>query len=140
MIVRRLGREDADKAADLVAPLYHRRPAQPSRWAEMLDDPSLLLFVATAGDKTVGLVLGYLLNRLDGAAMFMIYELTVAAGHRRKGIATELVTTAWSAAQRDGAVEAWLVTSPDDEGAVAFYESLGATAFPAVGFEWVADT
>lgn len=101
----------------------------------MLGDPSFVLIVAEAQGDCVGLIHGQLMRRLDGAVMFLIYELTVAEEWRRRGIATQLVDAAREAAEANGAVDIWLLTEPDNAEAIGFYTAIGGRSFPAVGYE-----
>jgi aminoglycoside 3-N-acetyltransferase I len=104
--------------------------------AAMLDEPGFLLLLAESDDATVGYLYGQLLDRLDGIRMLLIYDVTVAAEHRREGIGTALMRSAFSHGRTEGAASCWLVADEGNAAARAFYENLDGAEWPASGFRW----
>jgi len=77
-------------------------------------------FVAEDEGRPVGL----LLHRFEGGRCEVV-ALVVRA--QRKGHGRALMEAARAAAQDSGCDHVWLITTDDNPGAVAFYESLGMT-------------
>jgi ribosomal protein S18 acetylase RimI-like enzyme len=88
-------------------------PEDPARAHRALTAPGVTSIVALDGDQMVGFT--YLLS--DGEIQAYIANITVAASHRRRGIARHLIETAL---QRAGGDRIDLITETAD----AFYESL----------------
>ena len=100
----------------------------------LLSDPGTILLVAFDEDAPVGFVLGYLLERRHGdERMLFVYEIDVDETHRRRGVATSLLSELRVHA-RDA--EAFVLTEPDNEAANALYASLGGSPSTAVMYEW----
>lgn len=86
-----------------------------------------LFFVALADGKIVGTALaGY-----DGVRGWL-YKVAVATDHRRQGIGRSLVAHAVRALRAQGCAKVNLQVMPDNDAAVAFYESLGFAVEPRV--------
>jgi ribosomal protein S18 acetylase RimI-like enzyme len=82
-------------------------------------DPELFL-VAQAGSRLVGAVLaGY-----DGRRG-LVYHLAVAPDHRRRGIGRALMDEIERRLASKGCVKSYLLATPDNYQAVAFYRKLG---------------
>jgi ribosomal protein S18 acetylase RimI-like enzyme len=114
--IRRLGPGDED--------VVRRLAERPPQTALLADDRTIFL-AAFDGDEPVGFVFGYDLPRRHGApSILFVYELDVAESHRRRGIATALVT---ELRRLSGATEAFVLTEPDNDAANALYEALGGT-------------
>ena len=134
--VTRASAENVEATADELANLYHRQPARGERLERVLRDPTSVVLLATLSNDSVGYLHAELVNRLDGELMVLIYDITVAADHRRNGIGTRLMEAALDLAKELGAKRCWLVTEPGNSAARGLYESLDGAEWPAVGFGW----
>lgn len=124
--VRRLGPGDED----VVARLADRR-AQTA----LLGDDAAIFLAAFEGDDPIGLVLAYELPRRHGdEAMLLVYEVGVADAHRRRGVATSLLSELARIARERGIGEGFVLTDPDNDPAHALYESQGGERRDVV--EW----
>jgi ribosomal protein S18 acetylase RimI-like enzyme len=85
-----------------------------------LDHHPELLLVAEVGSLVVGAVIA----GFDGVRGW-IYHLAVVAGHRRQGIATQLMRAAAEGLRSAGCAKINLQVRATNEGAVAFYHALG---------------
>ncbi len=86
-----------------------------------------LLFVATEGEAVIGTAMaGY-----DGHRGWL-YSVAVDPAHRRRGIASALVDRAERALTAAGCVKLNLQIRAGNDGAIAFYESLGYAVEPRV--------
>jgi aminoglycoside 3-N-acetyltransferase I len=134
--ILRVRQADAESATTALKSIYHRSPAEGARMATMLDDPGFLLLLAEFDRSTVGYLYGQFLDRLDGTRLLLIYDITVDAGHRRKGVGTALMRSAFTHAHDAGATGCWLVAARENAGVRAFYGHLDGAEWPAVGFRW----
>ena len=107
----------------------------PDRVAGYLGDPTNLMVAALAESTVVGRVAAVIHRHVDQPADLYIDELTVAATHRRRGLARRLVAevTAW--ATELGCADCWLAAEVGNTTAQALYASLGA-AKPCILYYW----
>ena len=84
-----------------------------------------LAFVAVEDDEIQGWCWGHVLPRPDGKTMAHLHDLVVAEGHRRRGIARQLVRAFAASAGRRGATTMFLTTGEGNLAARALYDSLG---------------
>jgi ribosomal protein S18 acetylase RimI-like enzyme len=82
-------------------------------------DPKLFL-VAEDGGQLVGTVLG----GFDGRRG-LVYHLAVAPDHRREGIGRALMAELERRLTGKGCVKSYLLATPENREAVAFYQRLG---------------
>ena len=96
----------------------------------LLSDPRTLLLVAFAAGRPVGFVLAHELPRRHGdPAKLFVYEVDLAEGHRRRGIASALLARLAELARERGIREGFVLTEPDNSPANALYRGAGnATA------------
>ena len=104
-----------------------RRP--PAAYLErLLGSDTFIALAAVADDAVIGGLAAYELRKFEQErSEIYIYDLAVAAAHRRQGIATALIQALQAEAQRRGA---WVIyvqadTGPEDEAAIALYSGLG---------------
>lgn len=89
---------------------------------------SFVPLVALEGDRVIGALAAYELPKFEQArSEFHIYDLAVAATHRRRGVATALIREVQSIAAARGG---WVVfvqadTGEEDKPAIALYSKLG---------------
>lgn len=101
---------------------------------EFLSDSRHHLVVAVEDGVVVGFVSGVHTVHPDAARPEMwIDEVSVAATHRRRGVARAMLEELLGVARGLGCSEAWVVTERSNVGAVALYATLG-------GIEEASDT
>lgn len=94
----------------------------------LLGGDSFIALAALEGDKVTGALCAYELRKFEQErSEIYIYDLAVAATHRRQGIATALIGALQDIAAARGA---WVIfvqadTAPEDEAAIALYSKLG---------------
>src|SRR3989339_1910306 len=83
-----------------------KRPA-PAYQRRLLGNNHFIALAAVAGDEVVGGLAAYELPKFEQErSEIYIYDLAVAAAHRRQGIATALIHALQAEAQRRGA---WVI-------------------------------
>jgi [ribosomal protein S18]-alanine N-acetyltransferase len=98
----------------------------------------LLVAVEDDGDLPVGFISGVETTHPDKGTEMFLYELSVAEGHRKRGIGRALVAALADLARAQGCYGMWVGTEPDNAAALATYKSAGAAApEPSVTLEWV---
>lgn len=105
-----------------------RKPHTTESAREFLAAETNFLLVAFAGGEPVGLLLAYELIRRHGdGKMMFIYEVGARDDHRRMGVGLALVETLRLICRERGISRAFLTTGENNEPAIAFYGSPGAT-------------
>jgi ribosomal protein S18 acetylase RimI-like enzyme len=107
------------------------RPFDATGLARFLARPQNVLLIAWWEGEPVGFLLAYELDRVDrDRPMVCLYEIEVAATHRRRGIGRALVQALLAHCRDIGAAKAWVVTDRANRAAVGLYEGAGARANP----------
>lgn len=107
---------------------YTGRYAGDDYLLDLLATDYFLALVALHGDEVVGGLAAYELKKFEQArSEFYIYDLAVAAHHRRQGIATALIDQLKQIAAERGAYVIFVQadTGPEDAAAIALYDKLG---------------
>ena len=118
MAVRPLTDDDRDWARAWVTEEWGLPVVSPSG---VYDDPSALDgFVIEDGGRPVGLL-------LDKIADGRCEVVALVVREQRKGYGRALMEAARMAAQDAGCDRVWLITTDENPGALAFYQSLGMT-------------
>lgn len=135
-MIQRLEAADApllDALLDLFAEAFEddeayrsRRPG-PAYRARLLGSPDFVALTARGADgAVVGGLAAYALRKFEQERTEVyIYDLAVAAAHRRKGIATALIQALKPIAADLGAAVIFVQADPGDDPAIALYTSLG---------------
>lgn len=93
---------------------------------DLLSQHHVVHLIAKDGDAPVGALSAFVLRKHERArAEMYIYDLAVAASHRRQGIATALIEALKPIAREQGAWVIFVQAEPPDEPAVALYTKLG---------------
>lgn len=93
---------------------------------ELLASPTFIAVVATKGAQVVGGLAAYELKKFEQArSEIYIYDLAVAAEHRREGIATALIAELQRMAASRGAWVVYVQADLGDDPAIALYSKLG---------------
>lgn len=94
----------------------------------LLGGDMLIALVALKAGMVVGGLAAYELPKFEQErSEIYIYDLAVAANHRREGVATALITALKDIATQRGAYVIFVQadTTPEDEPAIALYSKLG---------------
>lgn len=93
---------------------------------QLLDSDSFITLVALKASEVVGGLAAYELKKFEQErSEIYIYDLAVAAGHRREGIATALIRALGGIAEARRAHAILVQADPGDEPAIALYTKLG---------------
>lgn len=107
---------------------YSAARPSPAYMRRLLGRDSFIALAALDGGAVAGALCAYELHKFEQErSEIYIYDLAVAASHRRRGIATRLIDTLRTIARERGA---WVIfvqadTQPEDEPAIALYTKLG---------------
>jgi aminoglycoside 3-N-acetyltransferase I len=93
---------------------------------KLLGSDSFIALVAAKSGEVVGGIAAYELKKFEQErSEVYIYDLAVAASHRRKGIATALIQELKKVAAARGAYVIFVQADVGDEAAIALYSKLG---------------
>ncbi|WP_439541435.1 AAC(3)-I family aminoglycoside N-acetyltransferase [Hyphomicrobium sp.] len=133
--IRQLGADDVGhfrKLLDLFGDVFEDRDtysgAQPddAYLKRLLGGNAFVALAAMRDGATVGGLAAYELMKFEQArSEFYIYDLAVAAEHRRQGIATALIAKLKDIAQSRGAYVIYVQADLVDDPAIALYTKLG---------------
>lgn len=105
---------------------YAGNPPRDEYLAKLLASETFIAVGAFAGDQLVGGLAGYVLPKFEQErSEFYIYDLAVAAGFRRLGVATALIGTLQTEARQRGIYVIFVQADYGDDPAVALYTKLG---------------
>ena len=94
--------------------------------ATLLAKPHFIALAALDGDRVVGGLAAYLLDKFErDRREIYIYDLAVAAAHRRRGIATALIARLVEIGRERRAYVIFVQADRGDAPAIKLYESLG---------------
>lgn len=94
---------------------------------QLLGSDSFIALVALEQDEVVGGLAAYELRKFEHErSEIYIYDLAVATGHRRRGIATALIQELKRVAAARGAYVMFVQADYGDEPAIALYSKLGS--------------
>jgi aminoglycoside 3-N-acetyltransferase I len=92
----------------------------------LLAKPHFIALAATSGGAVVGALVAYELQKFERVrSEIYIYDLAVAAPHRRRGIGTGLIEELGRIAAARGAYVMFVQADRGDAPAMALYESMG---------------
>lgn len=133
--IRRLGAADIARLRELNALFaaafedpasYAAAPPDDAYLARLLSKPQVVALAAFAGERLVGGLVSYELEKLEQPrSEFYLYDLAVDTGHRRQGIATALIAELRHIAAAQGGWVVFVQADYGDDPAVALYEKLG---------------
>lgn len=93
----------------------------------LLSNKDFIAIVAESDSKVIGALAGYVLPKFEQArSEFYIYDLAVASGHRRHGVATALIEELKALCTSRGIYVIFVQADYGDDPAVALYTKLGA--------------
>ncbi|MFO0662969.1 MAG: AAC(3)-I family aminoglycoside N-acetyltransferase [Polyangiaceae bacterium] len=133
--VSRLGAEDIAKYREMNAlfahafedaDAYESKPPSDAYVRSWLARPENIALVASAGDKVVGALAGYMLPKFEQErSEVYIYDLAVDQAFRREGIATALIEALQPICKAHRAYVIFVQADYGDDPAIALYEKLG---------------
>jgi aminoglycoside 3-N-acetyltransferase I len=131
----RLGPNDLDRLRRLNAMFadafedpahYVGAPPDDAHANAVLARDDIFVLVALDGTEVVGGLVAYTLPKLEQArSEVYLYDLAVAASHRRQGLATALIRQLQALARAAGAWVVYVQADRGDEPAIALYTRLG---------------
>jgi aminoglycoside 3-N-acetyltransferase I len=105
---------------------YGKRPPGAHYLQRLLDSDDFIALAAVKDSAVVGGIAAYELKKFEqDRSEIYIYDLAVAAGHRREGIATALIQKLKELALARGAYVIFVQADRDDGPAIALYSKLG---------------
>ena len=105
---------------------YTAEPPSDAYLEGLLAKEHVVALVAQAGEEVLGGLVAYELDKFERARReFYIYDLAVAAEHRRRRIATALIEHLREIAARRGAWVIYVQADYGDDPAIALYGKLG---------------
>jgi aminoglycoside 3-N-acetyltransferase I len=136
--VRLLSEDDVDRLRELLA-VFGRAfedgatytGAQPSGayLSELLSGNQFIALAALEGDSVIGGLAAYVLAKFEQArSEIYLYDLAVAAEHRRKGVATALIAALKRLGAERGISVIFVQADRADLPAIALYRKLGVGA------------
>ena len=134
-VIRRLNATDVELMASMMTMFgeafedvgaYTRARPRPEYHARLLRLDHFIALAALKGDVVVGGLAAYELEKFEQErSEIYIYDLAVAAAHRREGIATALIEELKIIASQRGAYVIFIQADYGDEPAIALYTKLG---------------
>ncbi len=92
----------------------------------LLSKPHFIVVVAMNGEDVVGGLAAYELDKFEqDRREIYINDLAIAADHRRRGVATQLIKELQRLAVQRKAYVIYVQADPEDDPAIRLYESLG---------------
>jgi aminoglycoside 3-N-acetyltransferase I len=105
---------------------YVGTPPDDAYLDRLLARPDIIALAAVDGPVVVGGILAYVLPKFEQErSEVYLYDLAVAASHRRRGVATALIERLKSEARAVGAYVIYVQADPPDAPAVALYDRIG---------------
>jgi aminoglycoside 3-N-acetyltransferase I len=106
---------------------YDARRPSPAYLRSLLGSDTFVALAALHGGEVVGGLAAYVLRKFEQErSEIYIYDLAVAASHRRRGIATALIHELRAIGRALGAYVIFVQADQGDAPAIALYEKLGA--------------
>ena len=113
------------EAFDEVGTYGQNRPSA-TYLQQLLGSDHFIALGANVGGQVIGGLAAYELRKFEQPrSEIYIYDLAVAEGHRRKGIATALIQRLQLIAASRGAYVIYVQADRDDDAAIALYSKLG---------------
>ncbi len=105
---------------------YEGDPPAGAYFAAVLAKAHVIALAALSEEEVVGGLVAYELDKLERARREVyIYDLAVAEGHRRRGVATALIERCRDIAAERSAWVIFVQADPVDAPAVALYQKMG---------------
>jgi aminoglycoside 3-N-acetyltransferase I len=106
---------------------YAAAPPDDDWCARLLSREHVVVLVAEIDGEVIGGLVAYELDKFERARRELyIYDLAVAAPHRRRGVATALIAMLQRLAAERGAWTIFVQADLEDDPAIRLYEGLGS--------------
>jgi aminoglycoside 3-N-acetyltransferase I len=135
VVIRRLSASEIDVFRDLLATFgkafadtdtYTGAQPSDSYLERLLGGPHFIALAAVQGEAVIGGLAAYQLDKFEQErSEIYIYDLAVDAEHRRKGVATRLITELRAVAAQRRAYVIFVQADYGDDAAIALYTKLG---------------
>lgn len=96
----------------------------------LLARPNIIALVAEDGERVVGGMVAYEIEKFEKKNAIYIYDLAVASEHRGHGVVLRLVQEVRSVARERGVEDVFLQTGRGDKAAVRLHEQFGKSEEP----------
>jgi aminoglycoside 3-N-acetyltransferase I len=124
-LLRKLNMVFGEAFSDLET--YGAEPPDDAYLRRLLAREHIVTLVALSGEEVIGGLVAYELDKFERARRELyIYDLAVAAAHRRQGVATALIERLRKIATERGSWVIYVQADYGDEPAIALYEKLGS--------------
>jgi aminoglycoside 3-N-acetyltransferase I len=105
---------------------YGAKRPRPEYLRELLAGDTFIALAAVEGSQVIGGLAAYELKKFEQErSEIYIYDLAVAAAHRRRGVATALIRELQRVGAERGAYVIFVQADPPDAPAIALYSKLG---------------
>jgi aminoglycoside 3-N-acetyltransferase I len=105
---------------------YDARRPSPGYLRTLLGRDTFIALAALRGGDVVGGLTAYVLHKFEQErSEIYIYDLAVAAAHRRRGIASTLIDELRAIGRARGAWVVYVQADQGDDAAIALYDKLG---------------
>jgi aminoglycoside 3-N-acetyltransferase I len=105
---------------------YTARPPDDDYLRRLLSSSTFVAVAALRDGEVIGGLAAYVLPKFEQArSEVYLYDLAVAAGHRRQGVATALIARLQRVAAERGAYVIFVQADHGDDPAIALYTKLG---------------
>lgn len=105
---------------------YEAARPRPAYLSRLLGGGHFIALAALDGETVVGGLAAYVLDKFEQErSEIYIYDLAVAAGHRRRGAATAMIAELQGIATQRGAYVIFVQADRGDDPAIALYTKLG---------------
>lgn len=106
---------------------YGAKRPRPEYLRQLLAGDTFIALAAVEGSQVIGGLAAYELRKFEQErSEIYIYDLAVAASHRRRGVATALIRELQRVGAERGAYVIFVQADPPDAPAIALYSKLGA--------------
>lgn len=130
----RLGPEEVELALEATRALERRVEGvgrDREAMGRFLRRPSNVLVVAVEGERPIGFLLAYVLDRIETErVMVCLYEIIVDPDRRRRGIGTRMMETLGEVGAEVEATKIWTITNESNRAAVRLFTGTGAERDP----------
>ena len=128
IIVRRLQPGDEATVCRVVE-VFHEATSDTSRAATFLANPANYLLIAETDNTLVGFLMAYRLDRIDrSATQLFVYEIDVEPEYQRRGAGSTLMRYVADIVDREGMMEAFVITNRSNVPAMALFQRTGGIA------------
>ncbi|MGH8144077.1 MAG: AAC(3)-I family aminoglycoside N-acetyltransferase [Steroidobacteraceae bacterium] len=105
---------------------YSELPPSDAYLSDLLAKEHIVVLVALSAERVVGGLAAYELDKFERQRREMyLYDLAVAMGYRRRGIATALIKRLQQIAAQRAASVVYVQADYGDDAAIALYQKLG---------------